>query len=140
MRHSRWPTLILLILIGLMLGGIAALAWSQRSLVKDVVGDLISSVDNSGPRPALSEDRGSIPDAATPAMSKNADRLGGAAAPEEAPKSVRTVDAGPPPDGRREAIRSRGVVRAERFRATAPAAASEPAARAAANANAAAPS
>jgi hypothetical protein len=91
-KSSRWPTLILLILIGLLLGGIAALAWSQRSVVKDVIGDLIDSAEQSGPKPTLSED----PEPA-PAVTKNADRLGGA--PDDAPaKSVRTVDAEPAPE------------------------------------------
>jgi len=87
-KRSRWPSLVLLALIVLMLGGIGALAWSQRAVVKDVVGDLIASSDSA--KPSLSED--AAPDAA-PAVSKNADRLGGA--PEEAPRAVRTVDAEP---------------------------------------------
>ncbi|WEK50402.1 MAG: hypothetical protein P0Y66_22655 [Candidatus Kaistia colombiensis] len=93
-KPSRWPTLILLALIALMLCGIAALAWSQRSVVKDVIGDLISSND-SGAKPSLGED--SAPIASAPASSKNSDRLGGA--PEEAPKSVRTVEAQPATGG-----------------------------------------
>ncbi|MCX5517501.1 hypothetical protein OSH10_03555 [Kaistia defluvii] len=93
-KPSRWPTLILLVLIGLMLGGIAALAWSQRGVVKDVIGDLISSAD-TGAKPTLSED--AVPTASAPVSSKNADRLGGA--PEEAPKAVRTVEAQPATDG-----------------------------------------
>ena len=94
-KPSRWPTLILLVLIGLMLGGIAALAWSQRGVVKDVIGDLISSADTSA-KPTLGEDP--IPTASAPVSSKNADRLGGA--PEEAsPKAVRTVEAQPATDG-----------------------------------------
>lgn len=92
-KSSRWPTLILLILIGLLLGGIAALAWSQRGVVKDVIGDLIDSAEQGGPKPTLSE----TPEPA-PASTKNADRLGGA--PEEAApaKTVRTVDAEPAPE------------------------------------------
>lgn len=120
-KPSRLPTLILLILIGLMLGGIAALAWSQRSVVKDVIGDLISSNDG-GAKPSLSED--SIPTASAPAASsKNSDRLGGA--PEEAaPKSVRTVEAQPSTDGE-EADPLAGVMTPE---GTSPAAAPEVAA------------
>lgn len=91
-KPSRWPTLILLILIGLLLGGIAALAWSQRSVVQDVIGDLIDSAEQGGSKPTLSED----PEPA-PAVTKNADRLGGA--PDDTPpKAVRTVDAEPAPD------------------------------------------
>lgn len=121
-KPSRLPTLILLILIGLMLGGIAALAWSQRSVVKDVIGDLISSSEG-GAKPSLSED--SIPTASAPvASSKNSDRLGGA--PEEAPKSVRTVEAQPSTDGE-EADPLAGVMMPE---GTAPAAAPAPAAEA----------
>ncbi|MCX5516331.1 hypothetical protein C3941_17035 [Kaistia algarum] len=93
-RRSRWPALILLVVIGLILGGIAALAWSQRTIVKDVIGDLISTNDSSSTKSAPA-----VPAASTDssANSKNGDRLGGAA-PEEAPRAVRTVDAAPAPD------------------------------------------
>jgi hypothetical protein len=92
-KSSRWPTLILLILIGLLLGGIAALAWSQRSVVKDVIGDLIDSAEQGGPKPTLSEN----PEPA-PAVTKNADRLGGASEEAAPAKAVRTVDAQPAPE------------------------------------------
>ncbi len=90
-RPSRRPTFILILILALLIiGGIAALAWSQRSKVNDVIGDLIST--EKSPAPAAS----------TPAPSagngKNADRLGDAPA-EESPKSVRTVTAEPPAEG-----------------------------------------
>ncbi|WP_029076631.1 hypothetical protein [Kaistia adipata] len=118
-KSSRWPTLILLILIGLLLGGIAALAWSQRSVVKDVIGDLIDSAEQSGPKPTLSEN----PEPA-PASTKNADRLGGA--PDDTPpKAVRTVDAEPAP-GDQELDPLAGVVAPEGTRpASAPEAPAE---------------
>ncbi|SHG75464.1 hypothetical protein SAMN02745157_4761 [Kaistia soli DSM 19436] len=91
-KPSRGPAIIIILIIAvLILGGIAALVWSQRAKVNDVVGDLISSDKGSAPT-AQTEP---APDAAS---SKNADRLGGAPA-EEAPKSVRTVTAEPPAEG-----------------------------------------
>jgi len=91
-KPSRGPAIIIILIIAvLILGGIAALAWSQRAKVSDVVGDLITSDKGSTPT-AQTEP---APDAAN---SKNADRLGGAP-PEEAPKSVRTVTAEPPAEG-----------------------------------------
>ena len=89
-RPSRGPAvLIIAVLAVLIIGGLAALAWSQRSKVNDVIGDLISTDKN--PAPASSS--------ATPgAANKNADRLGDAPA-EEAPKTVRTVTAEPSPEG-----------------------------------------
>ncbi|MCX5580182.1 hypothetical protein [Kaistia terrae] len=129
-KPSRLPTLILLSLICLMLAGIAALAWTQRSVVKDVIGDIISSNDG-GAKPTLSEDP--IPTAQAP--SKNADRLGGA--PEEAAKTVRTVDAEPAADGE-EADPLAGVMAPEGTRSVA--AAPEPAPTTDAEAPAASPS
>lgn len=115
-KRSRWPTLILLILIGLMLGGIAALAWSQRSVVKDVIGDLISSADTANGKPTLSE----TPSEPAPVVSsKNADRLGGEPA-ADAPRSVRTVDAEPTP-GDSEVDPLAGVMAPEGTRPAAPA-------------------
>lgn len=138
-KPSRWPTIILLVLIALMLCGIAALVWSQRSVVKDVIGDLISSSDTAS-RTASNED--APPTLSAPASSKNSDRLGGGA-PEEAPaKSVRTVDAQPSTDGE-EADPLAGVMTPEGTGSAAPAeapAAAEPADTApAASAPAAAP-
>ncbi|WP_018181279.1 hypothetical protein [Kaistia granuli] len=118
-KPSRWPTLILLILIGLLLGGIAALAWSQRSVVKDVIGDLISSAEQSGGKPTLSEN--SEP---APASTKNADRLGGEPV-VDAPKTVRTVEAEPSPDDQ-EVDPLAGVMAPEGTRPAAEPAAPEP--------------
>lgn len=128
-KPSRLPTLILLALICLMLAGIAALAWTQRSVVKDVIGDIISTNDG-GAKPTLSEDP--IPTAQAP--SKNSDRLGGA--PEEAAKAVRTVDAEPAADGE-EADPLAGVMAPEGTRSVE--AAPEPAPTADAEAPAASP-
>ncbi|BCP54920.1 hypothetical protein K32_35370 [Kaistia sp. 32K] len=135
-KPSRLPTLILLVLIGLLLGGIAALAWSQRSVVKDVIGDLISSAEG-GAKPTLSEN----PEPA-PASTKNADRLGGEPV-VDAPKTVRTVEAQPAP-GDQEVDPLAGVVAPEGTRSAAaepapaqPAPAAPPAAAADSNAGAA---
>ncbi len=90
-RPSRRPAiLIILVLAVLILGGIAALVWSQRSKVNDVIGGLISTDESA--TPAASDT------APSAAAGKNADRLGDAPA-EEAPKSVRTVTAEPSPEG-----------------------------------------
>lgn len=89
-RPSRLPALIIGVLVLLMVGGIAALGWSQRARVNDVIGDLISG------------DKGAAPSAEAPSASsssKNADRLGDAPAEDVVPRSVRTITATPPAEG-----------------------------------------
>jgi hypothetical protein len=66
-RRSRLPGLILLVLIVGVVGGLAALGWSQRA----VLDDLLASFESNAP-PTLSEQTS---DAAEPASTKNADRL-----------------------------------------------------------------
>lgn len=91
-RPSPWPTRILILVILLILLGIAALAWSQRATLSQYAGGLFAK------SPSTSQSTSTTPSADSSA-SKNSDRLGDAAQPEEAPKSVRTVDAVPPPEG-----------------------------------------
>ena len=67
-RRSRLPGLILLILIVGVVGGLAALGWSQRA----VLDDLLASFQSNEPPPSLSEQPS---DAAEPASTKNGDRL-----------------------------------------------------------------
>ncbi|MCX5480963.1 hypothetical protein OSH08_18325 [Kaistia geumhonensis] len=89
-RSSRLPAIIIGVLVLLMVGGIAALGWSQRARVNDVIGDLIST------------DKGAAPSAEAPSESgspKNADRLGDAPAEDVVPRSVRTITATPPAEG-----------------------------------------
>lgn len=89
-RSSRLPAIIIGVLVLLMVGGIAALGWSQRARVNDVIGDLIST------------DKGTAPSAEAPSESgspKNADRLGDAPAEDVVPRSVRTITATPPAEG-----------------------------------------
>lgn len=89
-RPSRLPALIIGVLVLLMVGGIAALGWSQRARVNDVIGDLISG------------DKAAAPSAEAPSASsnsKNADRLGDAPAEDVVPRSVRTITATPPAEG-----------------------------------------
>ncbi len=90
-RPSRLPAIIIIgVLVLLMVGGIAALGWSQRARVNDVIGDLISG------------DKGAAPTAEAPSASsssKNADRLGDAPAKDVVPRSVRTITATPPAEG-----------------------------------------
>ncbi len=88
-RPSRLPTILLLVVILAMVGGLAALAWSQRGLISD----LIASVDN---QPPVTTDTSEPPPAAPVAddtSNKDSDRLlagnGIAASP-----GVRVVDQG----------------------------------------------
>jgi len=87
-RRSRLPGLILLVLIIGVVGGLAALGWSQRTMLND----LLASFESNEP-PTLSEQPS---DAAEPASTKNSDRLlaGNNAKPEPAAKAapVRVVD------------------------------------------------
>ncbi len=90
-KPSRRPTFVIFLILALVIiGGVAAFVWSQRSKVDDVIGGLISSEKSAAPAAS-----NATPSAAN---GKNADRLGDAPA-EESPKSVRTVTAEPSPEG-----------------------------------------
>ena len=68
-RRSRLPTILLVVLIIGMIGGLAALAWSQRT----VIADLIAGFD-SGPAEVVTPV--AVPEVPASAESKSADRLG----------------------------------------------------------------
>ena len=89
-RRSRLPTIFLFVLILGMLGGLGALAWSQRA----VITDLLASFDAGG----TGETPAAPPAAADAASTKNADRLLEDDAPAPpAPANVRVVNPEDPP-------------------------------------------
>ena len=88
-RPSRLPTILLLVVIVAMAGGLAALAWSQRDLLSGMLAGL-----DSGPSepatPAPPPPQAAAP--AAPASSKDLDRLPGSTAPADvASPGVRVV-------------------------------------------------
>jgi hypothetical protein len=90
-RPSRLPSVVLFVLIVAVLGGVGALAWSQRAVIRPVVSDLLGLFDGKGAarKPAAPAAAGGV----TPA-GKDTDRLiAGASAP--AAKDVRSVDPAP---------------------------------------------
>ncbi len=83
-RRSRLPGFIILVLILAMLGGVGALAWSQRA----VITDLLASIDSGPTGPAVATP--ATPAAPVDASNKNADRIG--AGGEEPAQEVRLVE------------------------------------------------
>lgn len=82
-RKSRLPTILLFVLIIAMLGGLGALAWSQRAVVTDLLASFdgeSSGTTPSEPPPAATGDEG--------APTKDTDRL----LEGEPAKDVRTVE------------------------------------------------
>lgn len=81
-RRSRWPTLILLFLILCMLGGLGALAWSQRAILSDLVAGLAGSEGTTASAP---EETSAPPPVAA---GKDADRLPGTQASDDQVRDV----------------------------------------------------
>ncbi len=95
-RRSRLPGIILVILIVAVVGGLGALAWSQRV----VLSDLLASFESSEP-PSPTEQP--VTDTAA-ASGKNSDRLLAGDQPAPAPDSdVRVVDGQPDTGGQPDA-------------------------------------
>ncbi len=84
-RSSRLPMVLLLLLILVMAGGLAALGWSQREILMDLIASFDSGSSQTAPSATAANASGD--DASTP--TKNADRL---LAPGETPQTgVRVV-------------------------------------------------
>ncbi|MBB5752641.1 hypothetical protein [Prosthecomicrobium pneumaticum] len=79
----------LLVVIAL---GAGAYVLSQRGIFRDVIGDMISSIESSQPAPALSEQGAPSAGDTGAAPAKNDDRLGDAAPAPSQARPVRTVD------------------------------------------------
>ncbi len=91
-RPSRLPMLLLLLLIIIMAGGLAALGWSQRGVLMDLVASFDSGSTRAPPAATATTATDATNDDASSA-GKNPDRL---LAPGETPQTgVRVVDMGP---------------------------------------------
>lgn len=85
-RRSRLPAILLTLLIIGMLGGLAALGWSERATIRDLVASYTSKARTSGGSPVA---EAPADDAAS--GSKSGDRLGDNGSAPEASDNVRVV-------------------------------------------------
>ena len=93
-RPSRLPSILLFVLILAVLGGLGALAWSQRVVLTDILSSF-QAADKSAKSAKPPADAAAEP----PASTKNADRLlEGTPAADATDKTVRVVDAPKPAD------------------------------------------
>jgi hypothetical protein len=95
-RRSRLPTILLFFLIIVMIGGLGALGWSQRTLIADLLAEI-----DGGPTDVVAPESAPAP---PDVQSKSEDRLAGG---PDADSSVRVVgesDIPAPPDASSDAI------------------------------------
>ncbi len=91
-RPSRLPTILLLVLIVAMVGGLAALAWSQRGAISEILSAFDTS---SGTQSAPPAETPAVPAAAADASGKNSDRLLDGGSGVATTPGVRVVDQQP---------------------------------------------